>query len=75
VNILRNPDEEIAMASGRFARQAMVIAEAAGLERVRLLKWTLAFAGLSAAWILKDGGEPRNDLRIAALAAAELVSS
>jgi streptomycin 6-kinase len=72
VNILRNPDDEAALAPGRFARQAMLIAEAAGLDRVRFLQWVLAFAGLSAAWILGDGDAPDLDLAVAALAAAEL---
>ena len=72
VNILRNPDTQIALATGRFARQATVIAEAAHLNRERLLQWTLAFGGLSAAWILADGDEPKLDLAVAALAAAEL---
>ena len=72
VNILRNPDAQTALATGRFARQATVIAEAAHLDRKRLLQWTLAFAGLSAAWILADGDEPELDLAVAALAAAEL---
>ncbi len=71
-NILRDPDEATALAPGRLARQAGVIAEAAGLERARLLRWTLAFAGLSAAWILDDGEEPGLDLAVAGLAAAEL---
>jgi streptomycin 6-kinase len=73
VNILRNPNADIALRPGRFSRQARVVAGAADLDRMRLLQWTLAFAGLSAAWILGDGGEPRLDLAIAELAAAELV--
>ena len=72
VNILRNPDAQIALAPGRFSRQATVVAEAARLDRVRLLQWTLAFAGLSAAWILADGDTPELDLAGAALAATEL---
>ena len=72
VNILRNPDDETALLPGRFARQATVIADAAGLDRVRLLRWTLAFAGLSAVWILDDGDEPALDLAIAKVAMAEL---
>ena len=72
VNILRNPDDRSALAPGRFSRQATVVAEAAGLDRVRLLKWTLAFTGLSAAWILADGDRPELDLAVAELAAAEL---
>ena len=72
VNILRNPDAEVALAPGRFSRQATVVAEAAGLDRTRLLQWTLAFTGLSAAWILGDGDQPDLDLAVAELAAAEL---
>ena len=72
VNILRNPNTEIALTPGRFSRQVTVVAEAAGLNRTRLLQWTLAFTGLSAAWIFGDGDEPRLDLAVAELAAAEL---
>ncbi len=49
VNILRNPDVATALAPGRFARQIEVLTAAASIERQRLLDWTLAFAGLSAA--------------------------
>jgi streptomycin 6-kinase len=72
VNILRNPDLATATAPGRFARQTAVIAETANLGRTRLLQWTLAFAGLSAAWILDDDDEPTLDLAVAELAAAAL---
>ena len=72
VNILRNPDAQVALAPGRFSRQVTVVADAAGLDRARLLKWTLAFTGLSAAWILGDGNQPELDLAVAELAAAEL---
>jgi streptomycin 6-kinase len=72
VNILRNPDAQAALAPGRFLRQVTVVADAACLDRTRLLKWTLAFTGLSAAWILADGDQPELDLAVAELAAAEL---
>jgi streptomycin 6-kinase len=72
VNILRNPDDEVALAPGRFSRQVTVVTDAAGLDRTRLLQWTLAFTGLSAAWILADGDKPDLDLAVAELAAAEL---
>ena len=49
VNILRNPDAATALAPGRFDRQVEVLAEAAALDRHRLLKWTLALAGLDLA--------------------------
>ena len=72
VNILRNPNAQVALAPGRFSRQATALADAAGLDRTRLLQWTLAFTGLSAAWILDDGDQPDLDLAVAELAIAEL---
>jgi streptomycin 6-kinase len=72
VNILRNPNAQVALAPGRFSRQATALADAAGLDRTRLLQWTLAFTGLSAAWILGDGDQPDLDLAVAELAMAEL---
>jgi streptomycin 6-kinase len=71
-NIFCNPALEIATTPGRLARQAAVVSEAVGLERVRLLKWILAYAGLSAAWSINDGEDPRLALAVAQLAAAEL---
>lgn len=74
VNILRNPDAATALAPGRFGRQAEVLAEAAVLDRRRLVEWTLAFAGLSAAWCIVDGESAELDLAVAQLAAAALRS-
>lgn len=71
-NLFRNPDDEVATRPGRLARQADIVAEAAGLDRDRLLRWILALCGLSAAWHLADGGEPAADLAVAELALAEL---
>jgi streptomycin 6-kinase len=72
VNILRNPDAAVALAPGRFERQVDVLAGAASVEGRRLVEWTLAFAGLSAAWHLADGRSADLDLAIAGLAAAAL---
>jgi streptomycin 6-kinase len=71
-NLLRNPDQATATAPGRMGRQAKVIADAACLDRSRLLRWTLAYAGLSAAWNINDGATPSLDLAAAEIAAAEL---
>lgn len=77
-NIFTNPDladptRPVATERGRFARRLEVVTEAAGLERPRLLRWILAWTGLSAAWYLGDDDPLASvDLRIAALAAAEL---
>jgi streptomycin 6-kinase len=73
-NIFCNPDLEIATARGRLARQASVVAAAAGLDRVRLLKWILAYAGLSAAWTLEEGQQPELALAVAELAASEIAN-
>lgn len=72
VNILRNPDDATALVPARFTRQVEVIAEAAGLDRVRLLRWTVAFASLSAVWILEEGDHPASDLAVAEMAKAAL---
>jgi streptomycin 6-kinase len=48
------------------------VVEAARLKRERLLRWILAWTGLSAAWLLTDGDSAAIDLRVAELAAAEL---
>jgi streptomycin 6-kinase len=74
-NLFCNPDLRTAAAPGRLARQATVVAEAAGLERARLLRWILAWAGLSAAWAQEDGDHPEVAIAVAELAAAELAGS
>ena len=71
-NILCNPDIKTAAAPGRLARRAAIIASWAGLERERLLRWTLAYAGLSAAWTLGDSGDASPALLIAGIVAGEL---
>jgi streptomycin 6-kinase len=76
-NILCNPDAAIAARPGRLARQASIIADAARLDRKRLLRWIIAWCGLSAAFALEDGGSDSPDhlLAIGMLAAAELEKS
>jgi streptomycin 6-kinase len=71
-NTFCNPDDEIATAPGRLARQASIVAEAANLDRTRLLQWILAYSGLSAVWSMEDDGDPGLALKVARIAAAEL---
>jgi streptomycin 6-kinase len=77
-NIFTNPDladptRPVATVPGRFARRLDIVAEAAKLDRLRLLRWILAWTGLSAAWYLGDGDPMAEiDLHIARLAAAEI---
>ncbi|GAA4154194.1 aminoglycoside phosphotransferase family protein [Leifsonia shinshuensis] len=56
-NILCNPDPEVALAPGRFERTVAVIAEETGVDERRMLRWALAWAGLSAAWSERSGGD------------------
>jgi streptomycin 6-kinase len=74
-NILCNPDLELSTAPGRLARQVGVVADATGLDQTRLLRWVLAYAGLSAAWTLGDGDDATHALTIARIAAAELAAN
>jgi streptomycin 6-kinase len=70
-NVLRNPDPTWARTPGRMRRQARVAAEAAGVPVRRILLWTCALAGLSAAWRLEDGVDPAADLELVDRARAE----
>ena len=74
VNILRNPDLVTATAPGRFAHQVGVLAEAGALDPRRLIEWTVAFTGLSAAWHLGDGTSAELDLAVGGLASTALKS-
>ncbi len=73
-NIVCNPERslDIVTRPGRLLRQVDVIAEAAEHDRRRLLQWILAYAGLSAAWILDDGDTPHLEFAVAEMAAAAL---
>jgi hypothetical protein len=64
-NIFCNPDFEVAASAGRLARQARVVAEVAHVDHRRLLQWILAYAGLSAVWIMNSGEEERLDIDLA----------
>ncbi|WP_022886835.1 aminoglycoside phosphotransferase family protein [Glaciibacter superstes] len=54
-NILCNPDAEVATRPDRLARQIDVITDAAGLDRERLVRWVVAWCGLSSAWLERAG--------------------
>jgi streptomycin 6-kinase len=76
-NIFTNPDLDdparpLATGPETFARRVEIVAEAAKLDRTRLLRWILAWTGLSAAWFLGDGDSAAVDLQVAELAAAAL---
>lgn len=72
-NLFRNGDVETPKcAPERFARRLGVVSEAAGLDRRRVLDWTMAFAGLSSVWVRADGDDAEDDLFIVGLCVAEL---
>lgn len=71
-NLFRNPTDEIALTPGRMLRQVQIVVEQAGLDRTRLLKWILSYAGLGAVWSIESGHDPAAGLAIAEIAAAEL---
>ncbi|MGH6950376.1 MAG: aminoglycoside phosphotransferase family protein [Vitreimonas sp.] len=71
-NIFCNPDFAVATAPGRLQRQAALVSHAADIERERLLEWILAYAGLSASWMLAEGENTELPLAVAEIAAAEL---
>ncbi|WP_186420997.1 aminoglycoside phosphotransferase family protein [Bosea sp. CS1GBMeth4] len=51
---LADPEPPVAILPGRFERRLEIVLAKSGLERERLLKWILAWCGLSAAWFLGD---------------------
>ncbi len=71
-NIFCNPDRATATARDRFQNRLSVVVEQSGLERTRLLKWILAWTGLSAAWFINDNQPADTDFEVAQLAAEEL---
>ncbi len=73
-NLFCNPDHPVATAPGRLSGQVEVVARAAQIERVRLLQWILAWAGLSATWLVEDDEDEHvgPTLRVAEIAAAEI---
>ena len=70
-NLFCNPDASSALAPGRLGRQVDVVSRSAGLSPSRLLDWIVAWAGLSAAFLLQDGDPPDDALELAERAAAE----
>ncbi|NNM59966.1 MAG: 3'-kinase [Legionellales bacterium] len=67
-NILCNPTLEIATKLHRLEEQALLIAQLAEVDYIRLLKWVLAYSALSASWHLEDGTNPELALRVATIA-------
>jgi streptomycin 6-kinase len=79
-NLFCNPDYATATEPQRLLSRVAIVARDSGLEHKRLLKWLLAWTGLSAAWFIKDNlpadtGTPIKatiDFEVARLVVAEL---
>jgi len=71
-NIVCNPDAATATKPSRLEQQISIVANAANLDYHRLMKWILAYAGLSAAWHFEDGTNPELALSIVRLASSAL---
>jgi streptomycin 6-kinase len=78
-NLFCNPDmanPAVALASRPevFARRIEIVTSQASLDGSQLLKWIIAYTGLSSAWLIADGISPRHGLAIGALAEAALAA-
>jgi streptomycin 6-kinase len=73
-NLFCNPDLPTTQDPDRRRQQLPIVARESGLAPERLLRWIVAYAGLSAAWFMEDGGDPGPTLRVAEIAAAELAN-
>lgn len=66
---LADPEPSVAVAPGAFERRLEIVLARSGLERRRLLRWIVAWCGLSAAWFLEDE-DPLADINLTILAKA-----
>ncbi|PHM38410.1 streptomycin-resistance protein [Xenorhabdus mauleonii] len=76
-NIFTNPDlvnplPRVATVPDIFKQRLKIVTEIAGLDRVRLLKWIIAWCGLSTTWSLESNETVTIALEVAKLAIAEL---
>jgi len=72
VNILCNPNGEIALKEGRLNSQIDVISRKTRIEHNYILRWSAAWAALSAIWSLNDGVKNCTALDIAKISLNEL---
>jgi streptomycin 6-kinase len=71
-NIFCNPDLTIAGSPERLPNQVRLIAGWARMEVQRLLGWIIAWAALSASWMLEDGIDPVLPITVGEIAEKEL---
>lgn len=63
---LGDPEPPVAILPGRFERRLEVVLAKSGLERRRLLRWIVAWCGLSACWFMGDD-DPLAEVNLAIL--------
>lgn len=73
-NLFCNPSHDIAVDHTRFERRVAIVADVARLDPRTLLRWILAWSGLSAIWLIEDDEPAETRLQVAALAAHALDS-
>ncbi|WP_293800517.1 aminoglycoside phosphotransferase family protein [uncultured Bosea sp.] len=66
---LADPEPPVAVAPGAFERRLEIVLAKSALERRRLLRWIIAWCGLSAAWFLEDN-DPLAEVNLTILAKA-----
>ncbi|WP_306223959.1 aminoglycoside phosphotransferase family protein [Bosea beijingensis] len=66
---LADPRPQVAVAPGAFERRLEIVLAKSGLERQRLLRWIIAWCGLSAAWFMGDD-DPLAEINLTILAKA-----
>lgn len=71
-NLFCNPNQAIAAEPSVFLKRLQIVSEVAQIDRQRLLKWILAWCGLSSAWMIEDGDHSNSRMVVAQLAFNEL---
>ncbi|WP_373861963.1 aminoglycoside phosphotransferase family protein, partial [Burkholderia multivorans] len=65
-NLFCNPSHDIAVDRTRFERRVAIVADVARLDPRTLLRWILAWSGLSAIWLIEDDEPAETRLQVAA---------
>jgi streptomycin 6-kinase len=71
-NIFCNPTPDVAGSPGRLRKQVRLVANNAQLDTGRLLRWIIAWSGLSASWLIEDGLDAQLPMHVGQMAAKEL---
>jgi streptomycin 6-kinase len=74
-NIFCNPDQQTALAPGRFDARLEQVSVEAHLDPDQLLRWIIAHAALSSAWSMEDGESPACSLTVLEVALKKLHAS